>query len=244
MDVTIDGLDVDSVFAGGAAISVTGDNANAFNLKLTDSDLEDNVEMAITGVGAFRLLVDNTDISTTAAGDDAFSLTFSGSSTGGDVTLRNGNNFTAADANALFIDSFGAAGKTVKLLLEDSALNNNSAASPTAVIIARQTSLMEATIQGNTFTNADGAGVNFDMTSSGAAAFARLNLGGDGTDRNTAAAGTGEFRLHELLGSDFDVFERDDTFNDLRNTGTVVTDPNDAAFDDLPTAPTLPTVPN
>jgi hypothetical protein len=243
MDVTIDGLDVDSVFSG-AAVNVMGQSTNAFNLKLTDGDLEDNVAMAITGSGAFGLLVDNTDINTTAAGDDAFSLTFSGSSTGGDITFRNGNDFNAVDANVLFIDSFGAAGKTVQLLVQDSLFDNNSAGSPTAVIIARETSLMEATIQGNTFTNANGAGVNFDITSTGAAAFMRLNLGGTGGDRNTASAGTGEFRLHELLGSDFDVFERDDTFNDLRNTGTVVTDPNDAAFDPLLTAPTLPTVPN
>jgi hypothetical protein len=144
----------------------------------------------------------------------------------------------------LFIDSFGAAGKTVDLLVENSLFSNNSAASPTASIISRQTSLTNATIQGNTFTNSDGAGVNFDMVSSGASAFARLNLGGDGADRNTASAGTGEFRLHELLGSDFDLFEQADTVNDLRNTGTVVTDPNDAAFDDDPVAPPLPTVPN
>jgi hypothetical protein len=240
MDVTIDGLDVDA--AVGEAIDVTGANTNAFNLKITDGDLEDNVAIAITGSGAFGLLVDSTDI--TAAGTtDAFSLTFSGASTGGDVTIRNGNNFTADDGNALFIDSFGAAGKTVDILVEDSLFSNSDATSPTAAIISRETSLMNATVQGNTFTNSDAAGVNFDIRSSGAAAFVRLNLGGDGADRNMASAGLQEYRLHELLGSDFDVFLRDDTFNDLRNSGTVVTDPNDAAFDDLPIAPPLPTVP-
>jgi hypothetical protein len=243
MDITIDGLEVNSVLAGGTAISVTGSDTNALNLRLTDSLLADNVAIDIMGSGAFGLLVDNTDITAADAGDDAFSLEFSGASTGGDVTIRNGNNFTAVSGNALFIDSFGAAGKTVDLLVTGSLFNNDSAGSPTASITSRQTSLMNATIQNNTFTNANPAGVNFDITSSGAAAFMRLNLGGSGTEVNLAASGTGEFRLHELLGSDFDVFERDDTFNDLRNTGTVVTDPNDAAFDDLPVAPPLPTVP-
>jgi hypothetical protein len=241
MDVTIDGLNVVAAFD--AAINVSGANSNAFNLKITDGNLANNVAMAITGSGAFGLLVDNTDI-TVSGTDDAFSLTFSGSAQNGDVTFRNGNSFTAGDANALFIDAFGATGKTIDLLVEDSAFLNNSATSPTADITSRDTSLMNATVQGNTFTNSNGAGVNFNITSSGASAFMRLNLGGDGADRNTAAGGTGEFRLHELLGSDFDVFMRDDTFNDLRNTGTVVTDPNDAAFDDLPVAPPLPTVPN
>jgi hypothetical protein len=200
------------------------------------------VAVALTGSGHFGLLVDNNDI--TAQGtNDAFSLTQSGSAQNADVTIRNGNNFTAGDANALFIDSAGGSGKTFNLLVEDSTFSNNSATSPTADITARQTSLMNNTIQGNTFTNSNAGGVNVNITSNGAAAIMNLNLGGTGADRNTAAGGTGTYDLHELAGSDFNVFERDDTFNDLRNTGTVVTDPNDAAFDNLLIAPTLPTVP-
>lgn len=240
MDITIDGLDVDAAF--GAAINVTGASANQFNLRITDGDLESNVAIALTGSGHFGLLVDSNDI--TAAGTtDTFSLTQSGSAQNADLTIRNGNNFVADNANVLFIDSAGGSGKTVNLLVEDSTFLNNSAASATADITARQTSLMNATIQGNTFTNSNAAGDNYNMTSNGAAAFMRLNLGGDGADRNTAAGGTGTYQLHELVASDFDVFEKDDTFNDLRNTGTVVTDPNDAAFDDLPVAPPLPVVP-
>ncbi len=240
MDITIDGLKVDTAFD--AAINVAGANSNEFNLRLTNGDLANNVAIALTGSGHFGLLVDNTDI-TTSGTDVAFALTQSGSAQNADVTFRNGNNFTTGDANALFIDSAGASGKTFNLLVEDSTFTNNSAGSASADITARQTSLMNATIQGNTFTNANAAGLNYNMTSNGAAAFMRLNLGGDGTDRNTAAAGLGEYHLHELAGSDFDVFLKDDTFNDLRNTGHVVPDPNAAAFDDLPTAPPLPAVP-
>jgi hypothetical protein len=241
MDVTIDSLTVDAAFD--AAVDVTGDNSNAFNLKLTNGTLMDNVAIDITGSGAFGLLVDNTDITTTALNDDAFALTFSGAATNGDVTIRNGSTFTAVDANALFIDSFGGTGKTIDMNIQDSMFANNSATSVTTDIRARDTTLMNATIQGNQFTNSAGGGVNFDMSSSGASAFVRLNLGGAGADSNDAVAGVGEFRLHELLGSDFDVFEAADTFAGLRNADPVIPDPNPVAFDDMATPPPLPTVP-
>jgi len=240
MDITIDGFDVAS--ATGAAINATGASSNAFNLRITDGDMKSNVAIALTGSGHFGLLVDNNDITTTGT-TRAFSLTQSGSAQNADVTIRNGNNFVSGDASAIFIDSAGASGKTFTMLIADNTFLNNSATSATADITARQTSLMNATIQGNTFTNSNGAGDNVNITSNGAAAFMRLNLGGAGADRNTAAGGTGTYQLHELAGSDFDVFEKADTFNNLRNTGTVVTDPNDAAFDDLLTAPPLPIVP-
>jgi hypothetical protein len=240
MDVTIEGLDVDSAFD--AAIDATGDNSNAFNLRINNGDLENNVAVDITGSGAFALLVDSTDINTSAANDDAFSLTFSDAATNGDVTFRNGNAFTAIDANALFIDSFDATGKTIDLNVQDSTFSNNSAASPTADITARGTTLLNATVQGNTFTNLDAAGLNFDMTSDGASAFVVLNLGGTGVDQNVAAAGLQQYRLEELNGSDFDVFMLAPTLAGTRNVGTVNDEPN-GALQDAPTAPPTPTVP-
>jgi hypothetical protein len=62
------------------------------------------------------------------------------------------------------------------------------------------------------------------------------------TDFNTAA-GANEFNLVEAGGADFDVFDKTDLFNDARNNGAVVANPNEAAFDDLPVAPTPPVIP-
>jgi hypothetical protein len=231
-----------TVSNGTVALDFAAANTGSLNLRVLNSTFNNNATVALTGTGHFGMLVDNTDI-TTGNTDIAFSLTQSGAAQNADVTFRNGNNFMTGDANALFISSSGANGKTFNLLVEDSLFTNNSATASTADITAASTSLMNNTIQGNTFTNANVGGVNVNITSNGATAVMNLNLGGDTTDRNTASGGTGEFRVHELVGSDFNVFERDDTFNDLRNTGTVVTDPNDAAFDDLATPPTLPTVP-
>ncbi|MCC7475806.1 MAG: hypothetical protein IT425_10445 [Pirellulales bacterium] len=240
MDITIDGLQVDAAFSD--AINVAAASTNTFALRLTDSTLANNVAMDLSGSGHFGLLVDNTDINATGT-EVAFSLIQSGSATNADVTFRNGNAFTAVNATALLIDSAGASGKTFNLSVQDSTFSNNSAGNAAASITAEQTSLMNATIQGNTFLNSNGAGQNFDIVSDGASAFMRLSLGGTGADANLASGGTGNFDLHELNSSDFDVFEKTDTFGNLKNTGTIVTDPGDAAFDDLPTAPTLPTVP-
>jgi hypothetical protein len=81
------------------------------------------------------------------------------------------------------------------------------------------------------------------MSTNGAAASILLNLGGTGTQRNSANAGAGTFTLHETAG-DFNIFEKNATVvTDTKNIGPVDTDPNDAAFDDSLTAPTLPTVP-
>jgi hypothetical protein len=228
-----------TVNGGSLALELSGTNSGSLNLKVVDSTLNNNVAISLSGAGHFGLLVDNTDINT-GNNDVAFSLTQSGGATNADLTFRNGNNFTTGGAQALLIDSAGASGKTVNLLVENSTFLNNSAASATADITAEQTSLMNATIQGNTFMNSN-AGDNFNITSNGGAAFMQLNLGGTGADRNTAAGGTATYQLHEDAGSDFDVFEMADTFGNLRNTGTV--NGNGGTYDNLLVAPPLPVVP-
>jgi hypothetical protein len=251
MDVTIDGLNLDDTI--GTGISVLGDNTNAFNLRLTDGDLENNVDIDITGSGAFGLLVDNVDINTAATADIAFALDFSGSAQNGDVTFRNTsgtntNDFLAGSGSALSITSSGGSAKTIDLLVEEGLFSNSSPTNPAANFVSSGNTLLNATIRDNTFDNADAAGSDFTMTASGAQARIRLNLGDDDPARFNNAAGNGEFNLIEDAGADFDVFDRADTFAGLRNTGTVVPQspagiPNAAAFDDSPVAPPLPIAP-
>jgi hypothetical protein len=126
------------------------------------------------------------------------------------------------------------------MLVEDSSFSNTSATAA-GNFLANGNVLWNATIQGNTFDNA-GAGEDFEMESVAAQSRVRLNLGGDASADFNTAAGSGDFVLTETAG-DFDVFERDDTFNNLRNNGNVVPLPNAAAFDDSPVAPPLPPVP-
>lgn len=240
MTVSIQDLNLDS--SAGAGIDVLGaNNSQAFNLLMTNSDLEERVNMSITGSGAFGLLVDNNDISTTGT-DVAFALSFSGSAQNGDVTIRNGNTFAADNASALSITTAGATFKTIDLLVADSLFSNNSLDAATNFQSSGNT-LMNATIQGNVFDDANAGGEDFVMASNGAQGRIRLNLGGDAAADFNTAAGTTEFQLFENGGSDFDVFEKTDTFAGARNTGTVVPNPNAAAFDDAAVAPPLPVVP-
>lgn len=239
MDVTIQDLNLDA--STGTGISVLGaNNAQIFNLRLTDSDLEENVDMSITGSGAFNMLVANNDINT-AGTDIAFALSFSGSAANGDLTFNGANNFVATNASALSITTAGATFKTIDLLVEDSVFSNSSA-DPGVEFLSAGNTLMNATIRSNVFDNA-GAGTDFAIDANGAQARIRMNLGGDvAADFNTAA-GSGDYQVTVAGGATFDVFDRDDTFNDLRNNGDVVPNPNAGAFNNTAVAPPLPVVP-
>ena len=86
------GLESDA--STGNGIDVLGaNNTQAFNLRLNDSDLEENVNMN-SRAQARSVVVDNNDINTTGT-DVAFALS-GGSAQNGDVTIRNGNVFAAA----------------------------------------------------------------------------------------------------------------------------------------------------
>jgi hypothetical protein len=241
MDVTINGLNLDATTGTGVRVS-GANNTNTFNLRVTDSDLENDVDMDITGSGTFALLMDNNDINTTGT-DVAFSLAFSGSALSGQVTLTNGNNFTSDDASALSITGSGGSAKTINLLVDGStssnSFTNNSTDAAADFLISGSTTL-NATIRGNIFDDANAGGSDFTMTGTGASARIRLSLGGDDVADFNTAAGVGEFNLVEAAGADFDVFERDNTFADLRNNGLVIPNPNAGAFDNLPAAPPLP----
>jgi hypothetical protein len=240
--VTIDNLNLNA--SGGAGIDVaSATNTSAFNLRLLDSELSERVVMNNTGSGAFGLLVDNNDITTTGS-DVAFSLAFSGTTAQtGNVTIRNGNTFVADDASALAITTSGAALKTVNLLVSGSSFMNSSAASPTANITSGGNSLMNANVQTNTFTDLNAGGSDYTMTASGATGRIVLNLGGDTAPDFNTAAGVGTYNLINNTGGSFTLFEKTPTLANTRNTGTVNPVPNAAAFLDTSTPVPTPTVP-
>ena len=63
------------------------------------------------------------------------------------------------------------------------------------------------------------------MESNGAQSRIRLNLGGDAAPTSTRQPAW-QLPADRNAAGDFDVFERDDTFANLRNNGTVVPNPN------------------
>jgi hypothetical protein len=244
MDVTITNLNLDA--ATGNGIDVLADNdSDDFALRLVNSDIDNaNVVMDVTGGGHFGLLVDNTDITTDfGSTDDAFSLVFHDLASSADVTIEDNSNFTADDGTGLFIDSFDPTAKSIRLLVQDSTFTNTTGTDFAANVVSRGTTIMQTTIQGNTF-SAAGATHDMQVQSNGTAtAQMRLNLGGepaDPQDFNTAA-GQGTLFVSQNGTSVFSIFERDDTLNDLRNNDPV--DDNGGTFQNLATPPTLPTIP-
>src|SRR5262249_2899405 len=110
MSIRFTDLNLDAVT--GTGIDVAGaSNAHALNIQLRGSDLEKNVAMNITGSGAFNMVTDSTDITTTGT-DVAFALSFGTAAQTGNATFSGGNNFTAANASALSVTTSGAAAKT------------------------------------------------------------------------------------------------------------------------------------
>jgi hypothetical protein len=192
--------------------------------------------MSITGSGSFGLLVDNTDITTTGT-ETAFSLAFSGMAQDGDVTIRNGSNFTAANGKAFDLSVNGTSAD-IEFALDNSVFTNNSAASETADILVNGGATLDADIVNNTFTNA-GAADDFVMTSDGSTTRINLNL-----DNNSTS---GTYRLittnQGTPGVDFNfgVVDRDTAA--ARNTGTVIFNPVITDFEDIPGPVEPPTVP-
>ncbi|MEX0643535.1 MAG: hypothetical protein WD468_12590 [Pirellulales bacterium] len=236
MDVTIDNMFVDE--ANDAGLIVTANDNSNFTLRLLNSDLDSRVEMSGTGSGNFAMLVQDTTVDThVGAGDIGFSLQISGSVTNADVTLRN-LDVVADDASALFVNSSGGAAKTFDLLIDQGSSFTNDDADSAALIQATGGTTINASIFDGDYTN-NGAGEAFEMVANGAGVRARLDLQG-----NTANAGVGNFVLNNVLSaSNFEVFDLTNTFNNSRNTGTVVPLPNAAAFTNRVTPVPLPTIP-
>lgn len=244
MDVTIDNLNLDNATGDGINVSADSD-AFAFAFRLTDSDIDNaGVVVDVTGAGQFGMLVDNTDIATNAGiAGRAFDFQIHDGATDVDATFRNGNNFVASDGEALFIDSFDSTPKDVKINIQDSSFSDTLGTEIATDIRNRGTSLMQLTVQGNTFSSS-AATRDFSAASSGTAGSQiRLNLGGDATspaDFNSAV-GQGTFLVSQAGTSIYGIFERDDTLNDLRNNQPV--DTNGGTFQDLVVPPDLPIVP-
>ncbi|HEX2473982.1 MAG TPA: hypothetical protein VHK01_04520, partial [Lacipirellulaceae bacterium] len=73
MDITFNDLNLPS--SSGLGIDVDGASAQQFNLRINSSTIVESVDIDSTGSGAFKVLLDNADI-TTAGTDVALSLTF------------------------------------------------------------------------------------------------------------------------------------------------------------------------
>lgn len=195
MDITFNDLNL--IASSGLGIDVNADGTQTFNLRINNSTIAESVDMDSTGTGAFKVLLDNTDITTTGA-DVALSILFDDTADG-DLTIRNGSQIVAQNARALDITVTGG-GTAVAALIESSTFT--SATAEDLNLFNDTGAQTDATIRNNTFANSAVADdvVILSNGSVGAGTRLDLNLVNNGLPASTisletlgAAAGTFNF---------------------------------------------------
>jgi hypothetical protein len=168
------------------------------------------------------------------AGNDSAFLFNAGASTGEvDVRLQD-NSLTTGNAAA--VDAVIDEGSgNVQFLVTGNTVTNNSAGSAAMELEVTASRTLNATVggtgAGNTFSNSNATGIAFTADSTGNGSRINLDLRG-----NTGNAGNAvDFELGVAAVADFGVVDRDDTFNDLNNSGNVAPAAGNvvADFDDL-----------
>lgn len=245
--ITIDGLNVDATISG-IGVNVLAQSTSNFTVRLENSTINKNVLMNDTGSGTFGLLVDNTDVNSTGT-TNAFDVELNTAAHLGNLVFRNGNTFTAGDANALVINSAGATAKTVNLLIDGTGVANTftnaSATKFAADLLSQGNTSFNATVQGNTFENGTTPADDFDMKIGTSTARVLLSLGGAAAnEKNTASGAGGTFVLDNNAAGTFNVFDKADVITvPTFNNGTILPLPNAAAIGNSLTPPTPPTAP-
>jgi hypothetical protein len=223
MDITFNDLNL--ISSSGLGVDVDADGAQTFNLRINNSTIAESVDMDSTGTGAFKVLLDNTDI-TTGGADVALSLFFDDTADG-DVTIRNGSQIVAANARALDMTVAGG-GTQVAALIESSTFT--SATAEDLFLFNDTGAQTDATIRNNTFS--DSSVVNdVVIESSGSNAVGTridLNLVGNGLAASTIFLDTDNAAAAPF---NFGVVDRDNV--DDNNAANVDLNPAPANFEDI-----------
>jgi hypothetical protein len=209
------------------------------NLTFTGGATSQNgLEVFDNGTGELDFTLRNSTINT-ALGDDSAFL-FTAGANAGEVDLRIQDNSLETD-DAIALSTIVNAGTgNVQFLITGNSVTNNSAGSAAMEITASAGRTVNATVggqgsvpaDGNTFTNNNATGIGFVAESTGAASRINLDL-----RNNTSNAGNAvDYELGVAATADFGVVDRDDTFNDLNNSGNVDPAAGNVVgdFDDIP----------
>jgi hypothetical protein len=223
MDITFNDLNL--LGSSGLGIDVDGASAQQFNVRINNSTIAESVDMDSTGSGAFKVLLDNADI-TTMGTDVALSFTFADTADG-DVTIRNGSLIDADNARALEMAVSGA-GTAVAVLFESSTFT--SATAEDLFLDNTVGAQTDATIRNNTFSDSAAANdvVISSTGSAGAGTRIDLNLVGNGAPTSTIFLTTDDDIVAPF---NFGVVDRDNV--NANNPANVMLDPLPANFEDI-----------
>ena len=186
------------------------------------------------GDGEVDFIMRNSTINTTAS--DTIGFLFDTADNAGEVDITlSGNSITAAGMSAVLATIDMGTGD-IQFLMTSNTITNNDAGDAAANLNRIAGRNLNATIGGrgtgsggNTFSNAAGTGLA--VTSNHAGGRVDLDL-----RDNTATGLLFDYRLTNGLG-DFGVVDRDDTLNDLNNTGNI--DRNGSLITDFENIPSV-----
>lgn len=179
------------------------------------------VELVDNGTGELDFTLRNSTIDMTAANTNAFFFNAGNNSGEVDVRLED-NALLTGNAVALRAAINQGTGNVQFLITGNTVDNNSTSAAVDLNVQANRT--LNATVgsqgldasDGNSFTNSNATGLAFAARTTGGASRINLDLQGNtGTTPNAV-----DFELTRTSGQ-FGVVERDDTFNDLLNSGNV-----------------------
>ena len=223
-DLTVDNLDVN---AATRAIDVNSSGGGNFSLDVTRSDLQAEVDFEASGSGNIVFTFDNSEIAT---GNDevAFRIDLDSQVDNANITIADNTDISTGDANAFVFNSAGVA-KTVNFLFDDNDLANDSGTNRTAEIQASSSTLLNARVRDNSFSNT-GAAENLLIESVSGGTTINLELNG-----NSAVGGNITLHLLETAGT-FNVVDRDDA--NANNGNDVVFSPDISDFGNIDEVPT------
>ncbi len=212
--------------AAGDGVAVTHSNGSTSNVTVSNTQISDGasgVDYDRTATATSRLFLNNVTIADTALAGVDINI---GGSSDANITINNGTNVANSNnGQALLFNTSGGSNKTVRLLIDSSTFDSNSAVTQTADFQLAGTGTVNANITNNAFSNGS-TGRAFEMASNSPATLVRLDLDGNaGTSGNANA-----FLLEENSG-DFDVVDRANA--NTRNTGGIEFVPVEANFDDI-----------
>jgi len=228
-DLSVNDLTVDNTGTQAVAASHTGGGDLTFDV--TNSDFDNIVDINANGTGDVNHTFNDTVVDTTGA-DVAYTLSLDTNVTNAVVQVRR-SNFTADTATAFNFDSTSAGVKNVTFELSNS-MTTNLSAGASAEIDAFGATVLGATINENTFTNA-GAGNNFDLAANDGTTVVNLSM-----DLNTTVGGTASVVLRELNAADFNIVNRDTLITRNPGVGNFIFDSAGNVIGDFDDIPALP----
>jgi len=228
-DLSVNDLTVDNTGTQAVAASHTG--GGNFTFDVTNSDFDNIVDINANGTGDVNHTFNDTVVDTTGA-DVAYTLSLDTNVTNAVVQVRR-SNFTADTATAFNFDSTSAGVKNVTFELSNS-MTTNLSAGASAEIDAFGATVLGATINENTFTNA-GAGNNFYLAANDGTTVVNLSM-----DLNTTVGGTASVVLRELNAADFNIVNRDTLITRNPGVGNFIFDSAGNVIGDFDDIPALP----